>query len=324
MKIIKKFPACFVAFIVLAHANSSDCRAVDIEWVTVGDPGNAADDTRFGAVDYTYRIGKFEVTNTQYADFLNAVAADDTHALYDRKMDIEVNRFGGIARNGVEGGFTYSAQEEREDKPVVFVSFWTALRFANWMHNGQSTGPQNSATTEDGAYTLTADGMSTNSITRNADALVFLPNENEWYKAAYYKGQGRDAGYWEYPTQSDLQPIAEAPPGGSSSSNHGNVLGEFTDVGAYVSSPSAYGTFDQGGNAWEWHEDVVAISRRGARGGGTLTSQIDLAASIRVNRFPNRGAFDGGFRLAAVPEPRSLGLAGCGLLILASCRRTTI
>ena len=44
--------------------------AVNIETVTVGNPGNAAD-TRYapggyGAVGYTYRMGKFEVTAGQY------------------------------------------------------------------------------------------------------------------------------------------------------------------------------------------------------------------------------------------------------------------
>ncbi len=56
---------------------------VNIDWVTVGDPGNACDSHPYGcpgAVAYEYRIGKYEVTNAQYAEFLNAVAATDTMA----------------------------------------------------------------------------------------------------------------------------------------------------------------------------------------------------------------------------------------------------
>ena len=41
-------------------------------------------------------------------------------------------------------------------------------------------------------------------ITRNAGATYFIPSENEWYKAAYYKGGGTNAGYWTYPTQSNV------------------------------------------------------------------------------------------------------------------------
>jgi hypothetical protein len=43
-------------------------------------------------------------------------------------------------------------------------------------------------------------------ITRNAGATYFIPSENEWYKAAYYKGGGTNAGYWLYPTQSNTVP----------------------------------------------------------------------------------------------------------------------
>ena len=48
----------------------------------MGDPGNSPDqlytnnnpnNLRFAAVDYTYRISKYEVTNDQYTAFLNAV-----------------------------------------------------------------------------------------------------------------------------------------------------------------------------------------------------------------------------------------------------------
>ena len=40
-------------------------------------------------------------------------------------------------------------------------------------------------------------------VTRNAGAKYFLPSENEWYKAAFYKGGGTNAGYGLYPTKSD-------------------------------------------------------------------------------------------------------------------------
>jgi hypothetical protein len=59
-------------------------------WVTVGNPGNVAD-TRYaspgyGAVAYSYNIGKFEVTAGQYTVFLNAVAKTDTYGLYNGHM----------------------------------------------------------------------------------------------------------------------------------------------------------------------------------------------------------------------------------------------
>ena len=60
--------------------------ALAIETVVVGNPGNPGDPIEFqgtfGAVAYTYAIGKYEVTAGQYAAFLNAVAAIDPYALY--------------------------------------------------------------------------------------------------------------------------------------------------------------------------------------------------------------------------------------------------
>ena len=121
--------------------------AVTLEWVNVGDAGNAADGTGYGAVAYEYRIMKYEVTNAQYAEFLNAVAATDTNALYNTNM--ASNALGGINRSGISGSYSYSVKSGYENMPVVYVSHLDAQRFANWIHNGQGSG-----STETGAYTV--------------------------------------------------------------------------------------------------------------------------------------------------------------------------
>ena len=74
------------AFFLLAPVAS----AVNIDWVTVGDPGNSCDPQDqgcFGAVSYTYRISRYETTNAHYAEFLNAVAGD-TNSLYHPLMGV--------------------------------------------------------------------------------------------------------------------------------------------------------------------------------------------------------------------------------------------
>ena len=70
------------------------------------------------------------------------------------------------------------------------VSWFSAVRFANWVNNGQG-----GADTETGAYTLlggTPILSNDRFISRQPDAKVFLPTEDEWYKAAYYD-PGTDA-----------------------------------------------------------------------------------------------------------------------------------
>ncbi len=58
----------------------------------------------FGAVAYEYRIGKYEVINAEYAEFLNAVAGTDTNALYNTNMGTAADpSYGGITRSGSRG-----------------------------------------------------------------------------------------------------------------------------------------------------------------------------------------------------------------------------
>src|SRR6185436_9218324 len=120
----------------------------------VTNAGNSPDpSTGKGAVGYDFRIGKFEINNRQYAAFLNAVAGEDPHSLYATNMMTDVH--GGIIRSGVPGEYLYTVKPDMEHFPAVWVTFPSALRFCNWLHNGQPTGPQDASTTEDGAYTMT-------------------------------------------------------------------------------------------------------------------------------------------------------------------------
>ena len=80
--------------------------AVTIDWVAIGNPGNAADTpssncyaASCGSVSYSYYISKYEVTNAQYAEFLNAKAASDPLGLYNTSMGSNAT-FGGITRSG--------------------------------------------------------------------------------------------------------------------------------------------------------------------------------------------------------------------------------
>jgi sulfatase modifying factor 1 len=294
--------------------------AVMIDWVTVGDPRNEPDVTGFGSVPYTYQIGKYEVTNAEYAEFLNAVAADDPNELYNISMRLTAE--GGIRRAGDPGSYVYSLLPGRENKPITYASFWDALRFANWLHNGQPVGLQGPDTTEDGAYTLTAESIANNTITRNRGATAFMPSENEWYKAAYYKGGGPDAGYWLYPTRSDEPPVDEPPPGGSNSANLDLVLATQSDVGAYAESSSAYGTFDQAGNLREWNEAISdAYPERRMVRGGSYADTSGPSSMARGASFVDFETSVVGFRVARIPEPGTVTTLSAGLLAIGAWRR---
>ncbi|MCX6867625.1 MAG: SUMF1/EgtB/PvdO family nonheme iron enzyme [Verrucomicrobia bacterium] len=284
--------------------------AVNIAYVPVGNPGNAADTATgsvYGAVSHAYQIARNETTISQYAEFLNAVAKTDTYGLYSTSMT--ESYINGISRGGVSGAYEYTVNPGSGNKPITYVSWFDAARFCNWMHNGQPTGLQTVGTTESGAYPLNG-ATSDVSISKNAGATVWIPSEDEWYKAAYYdpnKGGAGVGGYWRYPTQSDA--LGGNTIGVANSANYydGDHVGypgmALTDVGAYgANSDSAYGTNDQGGNVVEWNDAVIYASR-GVRAGSWNVSGLALASSSSFGFDPFLEYAFIGFRVASVPIP---------------------
>ena len=379
----------------------------DLEFVTIGDPGNQdapADSSgeRYGGVDYTYRIGKYEVTYGQYLEFLNAKAKSDPTGLYDPSMmnDKVAN---GIAREGSRGNYSYSLlSEESSDLPVTFVNFTDAARFANWVNNGKGD-----SSTEKGAYSITTarlkgagrkDGVTTYiaagriglqpgdqitvdglkgigfsvrstiedvrfrngdtlfsvandypdaiakgkgkvvaiSANRSSDALVWIPSEDEWAKAAYYNPtlNNGSGGYYTWATQSNEYPgnsigdspnqanipsidyssFANTPLNPNISPSVGPNL--LTPVGTFTGSPSYYGTYDQDGNVTEWTETIYdksalfgnwnrSINATRSKHGAMYYSGTPGSSRRDDGLMPNDLGYGTGFRLAAAHLPTS-------------------
>ncbi len=311
---------------ILALGNKEARATITIDLVTVGNAGNAADTTGYGAVSYIYGIATKEVNLFQYAAFLNAVAATDTYGLYNTGMATDGN-IAGITRSGSSGSYTYAVSGSG-NRPVTYVNWFDGARFANWVANGQTTGAQTGTTTENGAYALNGatSGVSftKNGINPNTSAAptYWIPSEDEWYKAAYYdpgvSGPGDD--YWLYPTRSDGAPGNTIGSGANQvnykdgvysvtqSGSYSTSLNYLTDGGAFSNSAGFYGTYDQGGNAWEWNDAVISGSSRGLRGGSWDFLAGSLQSSDRFYGLPSDEGSSVGFRVASVPEPSTTGL----------------
>lgn len=308
------FSALTLVLICLSVGNLH--AQVTFDWATVGNPGNVADRSygfgTFGAVAAVYRISKHAVTNDQYAEFLNSVAASDPNGLFNASMD--------ITRSGSDGNYNYGANMGFGRNPVNYVSFFDGMRFVNWLENSQGSGD-----TESGVYTI-SDGLSESRV---PGATFFIPSEDEWYKAAYHDSRSEGTGgppgddnYWLFPTQGNTSPTCVAPPGVANSANCGGAVGDTTGVGAYTNTTNFYGTFDQGGNVWEWSEAVVS-SARVQRGGSWDNPVSHMAASNRSGFTPSfEGSFIG-FRVAGIPEPSASLLLGLGSLTMVGLRRRT-
>ena len=165
--------------------------------------GNPADATTWGSVNYAYFASREPVTNAEYSEFLNAVAATDTNNVYDTSMGSHAR--GGIIRSGTPGSYSYSCKTNMENKPVNYVMWYNAARYCNWLHNNKPTGLQSASTTEDGAYLLNGNNGEPNKFN---NAKYFLPSDNEWYKAAYYASLvvSYPTQYYTYATKSDTLP----------------------------------------------------------------------------------------------------------------------
>jgi formylglycine-generating enzyme required for sulfatase activity len=231
LSVTAKTPTCgfrlvsFETSPVILHSNI---------FMDVGDIGNSNAASNgflfrsFGAVAYAYKIQKYEVSNAEYVDFLNNVdpTGANTLGLYDANMASNVH--GGIVYNAAgSAGARYEIRQNMAAKPVNFVSWYSAIRYANWLHNGR-TGP---GTTENGSYQFSSafptgddtpagdftnyaatpenDGSDSDlTLVRKTGAKYVLPTTHEWFKAAFYKGGGTQAGYWEYATRSNTPPSA--------------------------------------------------------------------------------------------------------------------
>jgi len=298
----------------------AETQPVEIEWVPVGHPGNPADANGFGSVAYEYLIGRHEITIEQYCAFLNQVAARDPYGLYSDSMLTDASVL-AIVRLGTDGKYTYKVLDEapaghinagvklKPHRPIVCVSWASAARFCNWLHNGQGNG-----STETGAYAL--NGVRDRRVPREKDARFFLPTEDEWYKAAYYDvaGAGIGAAYWQFGTRSNESPEVWKLPGYARWDAEslelpnianwgvgGGACDTLAPVHLFPNAVSGYGCHCMSGNVAEWVEPKGDVDAREGivRGGFWWEGAPPPNSAYRVQQAIQTANCDIGFRVAA-------------------------
>ncbi len=308
----------FAILFFMAHGNlaagdtfGSGANTFDIEFVTIGNPGNAADTTGnpnpAGSVPYSYRIGKFEISRDMVIKANSAGGLGITLA--------DMTPFGG---NGV-------------NRPATGLSWNEAARFVNWLNTSQGFQPAYKFTTQpgDGGYGPNQDislwvsgdaGFNAANPFRNSQAHYFLPSVDEWYKAAYYHPSS--GMYFDFPTGSNSAPSAVASGTAAGTAVYGQAIATGPADITLAGGLSPHGTMGMGGNVYEWEEttfDLVnnsSSSPRGLRGGDWNLGSNSLRPSNRIFIHPT-GEGINGFRVASIPEPSTLllgALAGLGLL----------
>jgi len=321
-----------------------------IEFVTVGAPGNApwtggGFNNNRGHVDYEYRIGKYEVTTSQWADFMNAA--------FDRPSDDRIPHvfapfiWGAVGTTpNNPGGSRWTVPTGNEMLPTGGIDWRTAAIYTNWLHNGQSS---DRSAFLSGAYDVSTFGITgsffTDQLTRSPGARYWIPSLDEWMKASHFApdrfgpGQG---GWWTYSNSSDARPIYGPPGvlvnGELSTANAGwdelvypGLSPYRVPLGAYSGVNSPWGLVDVAGATSEWTEGVFQLSDEAlprarvfegtAWASFTAGGAADLVRNGGGGEFPNFPGFDVGFRVAtAVPAPGTAW--GCIAIVLFTSKRT--
>lgn len=196
-----------------------------IDFVTIGDPGNVANflpdpsGVSFtegrGSVPYEYRIGKMEITTSQWMEFANAYA-------------VRGGSFSTFARPSFWGGEfdpTYGGPGVRyrlrnlpgaANFPVVGISWRECAQYCNWLHNEKATTLEaiGNGAYDASTFVTNPNGTFGDQWTHNPGAKFWIPTLDEWIKAVHYDparngpGQG---GWWLYPHGSD-SPVIYGPP----------------------------------------------------------------------------------------------------------------
>ncbi len=252
------------------------------ELISVGDAGNSGKKVFFhevpnpyprGGVAYPYRIGKTEISNADYAEFLNACASkSDPHQLFDERMK--------ITRSGSEGAWKYAPAPGSEHDGVTFVSRVNAARYCNFLTSGDPA---------KGAYTVAArvreNGETHEAIVGyrdltfpNAARVYYLPDMHEFFKAGWYDGK------------SNFRELTEATRGEPSHYGivkHANGLREHMENKYHAGAPFVLGADDD-------TKDVAALNtarlwqQREYEGSATAGFRVAATAPLQIGDRLNR------------------------------------
>jgi formylglycine-generating enzyme required for sulfatase activity len=226
------------------------------------------DDKETREISRTYWIGKYPVTNLQFARFIAA------GAYVSRELWSEAGWAWREEHSVSEPGYWRDSERRSLLCPVVGVSWHEAEAYCRWM-------------TRDGiGQGLGLEGHC--SAGERSGWLVRLPTELEWERAA----RGTDGAVYPW---GDDEPSVDL-------ANYAELAGGTTAVGTYPAGYARGGVADLAGNTWEWCSGEAGADRV-IRGGSWLGDARDGRSAVRAGLVPDFRDDSVGFRCVRVEAP---------------------
>jgi formylglycine-generating enzyme required for sulfatase activity len=249
---------------------------------TMGSPltevGRNADETQYYVSLTAFRISKYEITNTQYAAFLNAKGIGSNGRYLAGAYPTQTLIY--ASSDSYDWGLHYSGSKwipvtGYETSPVINVTWYGATEFATYIGGTLPTEAQ-------WEYACRAN------TTTPFNTGDFLTNLQANY-------------YWAAPYNGGTNTVTTS-------------LDKTQTVGSYA--VNSYGLYDVHGNVWEWCADwygtypttaqtnptgAITGSYRLFRGGSWYGGAQGCRSAVRGYRYPDFGNYTSGFRVVLVP-----------------------
>lgn len=336
----REFCSILASISCVALAVPALAQDYDFQWVTVGAPGNRAvnlDEVNGdqyspvynrGSVSYSYRITKSKLDVNQYLQFLSAYTPYYTGDV----GDIRYVGYWGKVRTNDDGSYEFFPRQGAGHYGAR-ITWEMAARYVNWLQNDKRS--DSALCFEQGVYDTStfyrdSNGVYHHQTDPSPGAKFWIPNLDEWIKAAYYDPQLEK--YWTRPNSSDRNLIRGLPTSPDPlTETIGDLLWQHDasrglgawNLGQYPATQSPWGVIDVSATVEDF-TSTRAFTAGMVYSGGSLAGD---AAYVAFDYLSGRRQLGlqvgwGGLRVAAqVPSPSTPLAAMTFMLILTPRRR---
>jgi len=309
----------------MASADVDPLSGIDL--VRVGAVNNRAYDgpdpfnlvTGRGSVGYEYNIGRFEITTSQWLEYVNTFTARSDSLLISQ-VGFPVHWGAGVDSTYQGPGVRYRLKPIADAgmMPVASITWRQAAMYCNWLHNGKSSdlSARLNGAYDASTFAFTSPGVWTDQAAHSPGARYWIPTLDEWIKAVHFdpiaSGPNGEVGrWWLQPNGTDIA-LTYGPPGQGQANSGFELAGNGhwnIPLGSYPQTVTPWGLLDAAGGTAEWLESIYTVGTLrsriadGSAGGLSVTQAGDLLYSYGADS-PASGAGIYGFRIAsAVPSP---------------------